>query len=185
MKVVVITGYKPSELGVFSEKNPAVTYIKQAIRKRLVPLVEAGLEWVIISGQLGVELWAAQVVVDIQLEHPHLQLGLFTPFLEQEENWNEHNKMMYEEVLIHADHVDSITKRKYENPMQFRLKNSFLVDKSDGMIIMYDSEHEASPKYILAEAMKKKERAEYEIMTITFADIQDIVEEEQWNRWEE
>lgn len=64
-----------------------------------------------ISGQLGVEIWAAEVVFDLQLDYPELQLAVLTPFLEQEEKWNDVNKELYEFVLSQADYVDSITKR--------------------------------------------------------------------------
>ena len=83
------------------------------------------MEWVIISGQLGVELWVAEVVFDIQEEYPDVKLAVFTPFLEQEENWKEDSREYYEFILSQADHVDSITKRKYESPEQFKLKINF------------------------------------------------------------
>lgn len=83
----------------------------------------------LISGQLGIELWAAEVVFDLQVEYDELKLGILTPFLEQEEKWNEDNKEYYEYIVSSADFVDSITKRKYDNPNQFRLKNEFLFQK--------------------------------------------------------
>lgn len=103
---------------------------KKAIHRKLTAFVEEGLEWVIISGQLGVELWAAEVVFEIQVEYPDLKLAVFTPFLEQEENWKEDNREYYEFILSQADHIDSITKRKYESPEQFKLKNQFLLKKA-------------------------------------------------------
>ena len=36
---------------------------QKALHRKLTTFVEEGLEWVIISGQLGVELWAAEVVL--------------------------------------------------------------------------------------------------------------------------
>jgi uncharacterized phage-like protein YoqJ len=181
VKVVAVTGYKPFELGIFSKKHEGITYIKKAIEKQLKALIEEGLEWVIISGQLGVELWAAEVVFDLQLEYPHLKLGVFTPFLDQEENWKEDNQECYHFILSKADHVDSITKRKYESPMQFRLKNQFFIEKSDALIAVYDEEKEGSPKY-MAELASAAES--YPCYFIRFPDIQAIVEEEQWNEWE-
>lgn len=177
LKVVAITGYKPFELGIFQGNHPGIGYIKKALYRRLVPLVEEGLEWVMISGQLGVELWAAETVFELQLAYPQLQLAVITPFLEQEEKWNEANRELYEMVLAQADFVDSITKKKYENPAQFRLKTQFFIQKSDGLLIVYDEEHEGSPKYML-EAAKLKE--DYPIMSITSYDLQVIVEEEQF-----
>ncbi|MBZ5479043.1 DUF1273 domain-containing protein [Bacillus sp. T_4] len=181
MKVLTVTGYKPFELGVFNEKHQGITYIKKALYKKLQELVEDGLEWVLISGQLGVEIWAAEVVFDLQLDYPELQLAVLTPFLEQEEKWNEVNKELYEFVLSQADYVDSITKKKYESPAQFRLKNQFLVEKSEGICLVYDEEHEGSPKYMLETAKKRAEREEYPIIMVTSHDLQDIVDEEKFS----
>lgn len=180
MKVVAVTGYKPFEIGIFSNDHPGVEYIKKAIHKRLLAFVEEGVEWVIISGQLGVELWAAEVVFDLQMEYPDLKLGVFTPFLEQEENWNETNKEYYEFILSQADHVDSITKRKYESPEQFRLKTQFFIEKSDVLLALYDEEKPGSPKYMAEAAKKKAELENYHRSFILFSDLQDIIEEEQW-----
>lgn len=63
MKVIAVTGYKPFELGIFKNDHPGVECIKKALRRKLTAFVEGGLEWVIISGQLGVELWTAEVVL--------------------------------------------------------------------------------------------------------------------------
>ncbi|MFS0863335.1 DUF1273 domain-containing protein [Fredinandcohnia sp. 179-A 10B2 NHS] len=179
MKVLAITGYKPFELGIFGQNHPGVGYIKTALRKQLIPLLEEGLEWVIISGQLGVELWGAEVSYELQELYPELKLAVITPFLDQEENWNETNKEYYQFILSQADYINSITNRKYDNPSQFRLKNTFFLEKSDGLLVLYDEENEGSPKYIYADAKKRAENGDYELITINGYDLQTIVEEEQ------
>ena len=181
MKVVAVSGYKPSELGIFKQNHPAISYIKAAIRKELMLLLDDGLEWVIISGQLGTELWAAEVVFELQLEFPQVQLGVITPFLQQEENWSEANKEWYESILAQADFNDSITKKKYEKPWQFRLKNQFFVEKSDALLLFYDQEKEGSPRFLYETAMQYKQQNVYEIRLIGFYDLQVLVEEEQEN----
>lgn len=177
IRILAVTGYKPFELGIFGQNHPGIEIIKKAIQKNFIPLIEDGLEWVIISGQLGVELWAAEVVFDLQLEYPEIKLAVLTPFLEQEEKWNETNKEYYEFILAGADFVDSITKRKYESPSQFRLKNQFFLQKSDGMLIIYDEEKEGSPKYLLNEARKYAEKMPYSILNIDAYDLQVIAED--------
>ncbi len=184
MKVIAVTGYKPFELGIFKNDHPGVECIRKALRRKLTAFVEDGLEWVIISGQLGVELWAAEVVFEIQVEYPDLKLAVFTPFLEQEEGWKEDNREYYEFILSQADHVDSITKRKYESPEQFKLKNQFFIEKSDALLAVYDEEKPGSPKYIVEAAKKKGEIENYHSYFILFSDLQDIIEEEQWNNAE-
>jgi uncharacterized phage-like protein YoqJ len=179
VKVAAISGYKPFELGVFQHNHPSAEYIKIAIKKSLLPLIDEGLEWVMISGQLGVELWAGEAVLELQEEYPELKLSVFTPFLNQEDSWKEGNKEWYESVLAGADHVDSITKKPYEKPWQFRLKNQFFIEKSDLLVLLYDPEKEGSPKFIYETAKKYQEANDYEIRLITLYDLQMAVEEEQ------
>ncbi|WP_210367800.1 DUF1273 domain-containing protein [Bacillus sp. REN3] len=178
-KIVAISGYKPFELGIFQQNHPAAEYIKTAIRKSLLALLDEGLEWVMISGQLGVELWAGEVVMELREEYPDLKLSVFTPFLNQEETWNDTNKEWYGSILATADHVDSITRKRYENPWQFRLKNQFFVEKSDVLLLLYDPEKEGSPKYLYETAQLFAEKQNYDIRLITLYDLQMIVEEEQ------
>lgn len=178
-KVVAISGYKPFELGIFQQNHPAVDFIKMAIRKELELLLDEGLEWVIISGQLGTEIWAAEVVFELQEDYPTLQLGVFTPFLNQEESWKEQNKELYESVLAQADYVDSITKKPYEGAWQFRLKNQFFVEKSDALLLFYDQEREGGPKFLYDVAKHYKEKHPYDLRLIGFYNLQVMVEEAQ------
>ncbi|ALC92744.1 hypothetical protein AM500_10435 [Bacillus sp. FJAT-18017] len=180
-KVITISGYKPFELGIFQPDHPAASYIKAAYKKEILPLVETGLEWVLISGQLGAELWAAEAVFELQEDFPDLKLAVITPFLEQEEKWNDKNKEWYESILLGADYVDSVTKKKYDSPNQFRLKNQFLIKKSDALILLYDSEKEGSPKFMYEMAQQVNG---YPVRLITFYDLQQIVEEEQLKKYE-
>lgn len=124
MKVLAVTGYKPFELGIFKQDDRALVYIKKAIETRLRSFIDEGLEWILISGQLGTELWAAETAYDLREEYPELKVAVITPFYGQEEKWKEPNKEMYEAVLAQADYEESLTHRPYESPLQFRQKNA-------------------------------------------------------------
>ena len=147
--------------------------------------VEEGLEWVVISGALGTELWAAEVVYDMQeRDGIDLKVAVITPFLNQEEKWSEQNKEWYESVLAQADFIDSVSRKPYEKPWQLRLKNQFIIEKSDVLLLFYDVEKEGSPKFLLEYAKKYQKEQDYEIRFIQFYDLQVIVEEEQWKNEE-
>jgi uncharacterized phage-like protein YoqJ len=182
IKVLAISGYKPFELGIFKNDHPSVTFIKAAIKKELFQMLEEGLEWVLISGQLGVELWAAEVVFELKSEFPDVKLAVITPFLDQEASWSENNSEWYKSTLVQADFIDSVTKKGYEKPWQFRLKNQFFIEKSDALLLLYDQEKEGSPKYIYEMALQYQNNHSYPIQLITFYDLQVIVEEEELKR---
>mgnify|MGYP001090610843 CR=1 FL=1 len=183
IKRLVITGYKQYELGIFDDKSPAIPIIKKALRRALIPLIEDGLEWVLLSGQLGVETWAAEVIMDLREDYPDLKYAIITPFLDQEKGWKAEKVEKYEEILLMADFHATVSKRPYEGPWQFTAKNQFLIRNSDGLLLLYDEEKEGTPKYIKEMAEKYKEKTDYTIITISFHDLETIYEEEQWKDW--
>lgn len=63
---IIITGYKPHELGIINDKHPGVI-VKKALEDRLRTLIDEGLEWVIISGQQGVESWSVRFSLNSDL----------------------------------------------------------------------------------------------------------------------
>ncbi|KWW11295.1 hypothetical protein AS888_01820 [Peribacillus simplex] len=181
MKVLYLTGYKAFEFGIFKNDHEAVKYIKKAIEQRLLPLVEDGLEWVIISGQLGTELWGAEVVFDMRKHYDQLKLGVLTPFLKQEESWNETNQEYYRSILARADFVESIFNKPYEGPQQLKIKNKYMIHKSDAMLIIFEAEKDGSAKYPYYEALKKAENQPYPIYQVNFDDLQMAAEEGNWS----
>ena len=179
MKSIFITGYRPHELGIFNDQHPGVAIIKKAIESQLRMLLDDGLEWVIVSGQQGIETWAIDVVRDLKVEFEHLKYSVITPFLEQEKNWNELKQFKYQEMITHADYVTAVTQRPYEAPWQFIEKDKFIISNTDGMLLIYDEENEASPKYVLRLVEKFQEKNDYHLIKINAYDLQVIAEEMQ------
>lgn len=185
MKRVVVTGYKQHELGIFNDDHPGIPIIQKALRSQLIALIPEGLEWIIVSGQLGVELWATEVVVELQEEYPQLKYAVLTPFTSQSQNWNEANQEKYESMIIYADYHVSLTSKPYEAPWQFAEKDKFLIRNSDGMILVYDSENEGSPKFVKRLVDQYMDNHNYQLFTITADDLNFIAEEEQLKEWYE
>jgi uncharacterized phage-like protein YoqJ len=181
LKRVLITGYKATELGIFSLKHPGIPIIKKALKKQILSLIDEGLEWVIVSGQWGVELWAAEAALELKGTYENLRVAVITPFLEQEENWSDEKKGIYSSIIARADYVNSVSKSKYSGPWQFKEKNKFLLRNTDGLVLLYDEDQEGSPKFIQQQAMQLAESQSYPIFTITAYDLQSLTEEEQMN----
>lgn len=180
-KVLAVSGYKPHELGIFNEKHEYLDYLKTAIRKKLRQLIEEyEIEWIITSGQPGVELWAAEAVISMKKEYP-VKLATLAPFFEQEERWGEQTKILYEKVWSESDYTDFISKRKYEHSSQLRMKNQFIIDKSDAFLVLYDELTEGSPQYYISCAKKKQEAAGYPVIYLTPDEIDEVIREEQEN----
>lgn len=116
VKTAYVSGYKSYELNIFKDDAPEVKYLKLFLKNKLQNLVEEGLEWVLIQGQLGIEMWTAEVVLDLQQEYPELKLGVITPFQNHTERWNEQNQLKYQQIIEKADFHDSVHHAPYEDP---------------------------------------------------------------------
>ncbi|UOQ93540.1 DUF1273 domain-containing protein [Halobacillus shinanisalinarum] len=187
MKTIVVTGYKPMEMGIFKHDDPKVEFVKKTIRKRLVSLIEEGLEWIIISGQMGVELWTAEVVLDLKNDYP-IQLGVIPPFQNQQTKWPDQLKLVYEEITEFADFYKPIYDKEYEGPYQFRAKDQFLIEHSDGCLLLFDEDTPGTPQYFLKLVKTFQEHHTYDILYITPSDLDETVEEIRMSHhdfWEE
>ncbi|WP_373895406.1 SLOG family protein [Virgibacillus sp. CBA3643] len=174
MRILTVTGYKPMELNIFKEDDPRIAFIKAAIEKRLIDFLEEGLEWVLISGQMGVELWTAEIVLDLK-ETYDVNIAIFPPFENQESRWPEELQEKYQELTTVCDFYKPIYHGDYKGAYQFKAKNMWLVDKSDGCLMLMDDEFPGSNRFFHEAAKNAKE--DYPIFTITPADLDDAVEE--------
>ncbi|ARD47325.1 hypothetical protein SporoP37_03695 [Sporosarcina sp. P37] len=184
MKRLLVSGYKAHELGIFNDQHPGIPIIKKALTDQLLPLLDQGLEWVIVSGQLGVETWVIECVWELQEDYPHLQYAVITPFLDQQAKWNETKQETYEQILALADYTVSLTNKPYEAPWQFVEKNKFLLRNSDALLLLYDEDNEGSPKFLKKMAEQLADTSNYELLTITADDLQLIAEDLQREQWE-
>lgn len=184
--VLAVSGYKPHELGIFNEKSEHLPFLKYAIKKKLQQTIEAyAVEWIITSGQPGVELWAAEATLELKQDYPHLKLATLAPFYKQDDRWSDPVKELYMQIWSNSDYVDYITKREYEHSSQLRQKNQFIIDKSSAFLVLFDEYTEGSPTYYLTYARKKAEAVDYPIIYLTPDEIEEVIrdlqEENSWN----
>lgn len=187
MRRIFLSGYKSFELGIFDQEDKRVEFIKKAIEKRILELIDNGLEWVLISGQYGVELWGAEVVLNLKKLGYEINLCVIPPFENQETRWPEPVQQKYNEIIGLADFYQPLFKGDYKGSFQFSKKNKWLADKSDGCLLLMDEENPESNKFFLNAAKNVQKQKEYPILLITPFDLEDIVSEiqmensDQWN----
>ncbi|MDV7800011.1 DUF1273 domain-containing protein [Enterococcus hirae] len=176
LKVMYISGYRSFELGVFKENDPKITVIKKVLKKEIQQLVEEGLEWVLTSGNLGIETWVTEVVAELKQEYPELKLGIIYPFKEFGNNWNENNQEKLRMTEQLADYVEAVSHQAYQSPSQLRNHTRFLLDHTDGCLLIYDPEFPGKTQYFLKEAQTYQQDQSYEIRLVSMDDLQNFSE---------
>lgn len=177
IKTLYITGYKSFEIGVFQENDPKILVIKKVLKRELTDYLNSGTEWVLVSGNLGTEMWAAEVVAELKKEYPEVKLAIIYPFQNFGENWNEKNKAALAKIEQLADYSNSVSHLPYQSPAQLKMHTRFLLEHSGAALMVYDKEYPGKSTFFLKEAELFSRQTPYEIRLITMDDLQNSVSE--------
>ncbi|MGC6767979.1 SLOG family protein [Enterococcus sp. LJL128] len=173
IKTVFVTGYRSFELNVFQENDPKVGVIKKVLKSELINFLEEGVQWFLIAGNLGVELWAGEIVLELKEEY-EVNLGVIYPFMGFGENWNEKNKELLEKIEANADYVDYVSRQPYQSPAQLKSHTAFILDHTQGCLLIYDKEYPGKTLFFEKEAEQFSETHFYEKRMISMDDLQNF-----------
>lgn len=177
IKNLYISGYRSYEVSIFTADDPKLHYIKLYFEKKLTDYIHNGLEWVIISGNIGTELWVGEVVLKLKKDYPEVKLAILLPYTGFQSKWNEKNQALFNSVAENADYLNYTSKSEYSNPSQLKNHQDFIMRNTDGCLLFYDTEHEGKVKFYYEKAKHYQESSTYEIDLITFDELQWFITE--------
>lgn len=123
------TGHRPEKMSA-----PAWLVRKQ-LQKEIQQAITQGYTTFISGMSRGVDLWAAQIVLEEQDTDPSLKLICAVPFPGFEQKWSTDWKHLFEQVLIRADLVKYICQ---EFSMEaYQIRNCWMVRHSALLIAAY------------------------------------------------
>ncbi len=103
------------------------------------------------GGALGFDQLAAQTVIRLKGEFPHIRLCMVLPCKNQDKHWSNAQKEAYRQILATADEVMYLSEDYYDGCMQKR--NRFLVD-SASCLLAYLEQNRGGTKYTVNYAEK-------------------------------
>ncbi len=181
LKKLLISGYRSYELNIFNQTDPKYLYLRKFLEKRIIRFIEEGVEWFVIGGQLGVELWAGEIILELQEDYPNVHLAIILPYTSFEENWNETNQELFKRVTHQADYVNFSSNKDYDSPSQLKGNQVFMIRNTEGAFLVYDRMNEASsdgkPKYLYNLIELYQEQSEYSLELASFDEIEFFIHE--------
>ena len=125
------------------------TQLYKVIRER----IKEGYCWFAAGGAKGFDTLAAQSVLNLKKEYPHIYLYLILPHAGQENSWSESQRALYREILEQADRAEYISDVFVRGCMQAR--NRRLVEVSSSCIA-YMTRFSGGTYYTVNAAEKQK-----------------------------
>ena len=136
-KRCAFTGYRPQKMPFgFNEADPRCIEFKARLRDTIEGLIGHGYAHFISGGALGMDMFAAEAVLDLKRDYPWITLEMVCPFKDQPAKWAPEYQDRYYRLLDNADRVTMIS-RKYTRACMF-LRNRYMVDNADLLLAAYD-----------------------------------------------
>lgn len=127
---VCFTGHRPEKLTI-PEKE-----IKLFLEEQIQKAIKDGYITFLSGMARGVDIWAAETVLNIKAEGNPIHLICCIPYDNFEVRWSEEWKQKYAEILRKADIVTYTSHQYYNGCLQVR--NQFMVDRSARLIAVYN-----------------------------------------------
>lgn len=125
--------------------------IARKLEQTVIGLIQSGVQYFGAGGALGFDTLAAQTVLKLKKEYPHIKLILVLPCLSQTKGWREEDIQIYEIIKAAADKV-VYTSQQYTRDCMHK-RNRHLVDHS-GVCICYLTESNGGTAYTVNYANK-------------------------------
>ena len=141
MSVCAFTGYRPEKFPFGdNEADPRCEQLKQKLFCEILRMTREGVI-VFMSGMArGIDLWAAEAVLQIQNVKPSqkIELWAIVPYDRQPLAWSAKERARYQRILEQAAHVEYISHDYYNGCLQKR--NRYMVDHATHLLAVYDGQ---------------------------------------------
>lgn len=126
------TGHRPEKL------NRPERVLKAALRREIVHAVQDGFTVFITGMARGIDLWAAEIVLDLRKQNSSIKLICAIPYEGFETRWSADWKQLYRYVQEEADLVRIICKGYHSGVYQIR--NEWMVNHSSRVIAVFNGQ---------------------------------------------
>lgn len=147
------TGHRPKSFPwKYNEAAPDCILLKEVLAEQIKALADRGVtDW--LSGMAqGVDLWCAQIVLDLRKENPALKLHCVLPCEGQESKWTASAQERYRSILAQANEVIYVG-QEYSRDCMLK-RNRYMVDRASILLAVYNGAYRSGTGMTVRYAQK-------------------------------
>ena len=136
-----VAGHSPQRFKFkYNEEAPLCKKVKAAITEEIRRLYAIGVRLFYVGCAVGVDTWAAEIVLDLkqQAEYSDIELFCAIPFDGHAEKFTDGQTKRYERVLSQCTHKETIS--RHYSPVAYKRLNYYMIDNSQYLIAVYDQD---------------------------------------------
>ncbi len=147
MKTCMFTGHRPQSLPFrFNENDPRCVELKSHLQKLILLKIKEGITHFLSGMALGVDSYAAEIVLELQKEYPEITLDAIIPCANQSCKWNEKQILRYHEILKKCNRKIVLQEDYTADCMEKR--NRYMVENSDCVIAVWNGSNSGTGKTV-------------------------------------
>ena len=131
------TGHRPSKYPYLGQpESEPYALLRSRLEEAVIHLTEEGAAHFISGGALGVDMLAAELIVELRQDNPLLTLEMALPCPEQAARWRREDRLRHELLCEEADVLTVIS--EFYTPFCMYERNRFLAESCDILLAVYD-----------------------------------------------
>ena len=139
-----------------NETAPECVLLKEILMEQITALADGGVTGFFSGMALGVDLWAAQIVLDFREKNLLLKLCCVLPCEGQEKKWSARTQEQYRSILKQANKTVWVSRNYTADCMLNR--NRYMVDHSSILLAVYNGAYRSGTGMTVRYAENKYRR---------------------------
>ena len=165
MQSCVIIGDKPTRFKFgYKENYAGCKRLKKRLQEQFTGLYEQGVRYFWISGALGVDMWAGEILLRMKElpEYGDIELYIVLPFEGYNTGWDERSKTRMTFLRKHSAGVMVLGTKNQSSAEIYRKRNNYLIERADCMVAIYDNDRSVRNDIgILVYSAEEKRSSDY------------------------
>lgn len=131
------TGHRPDKLYGYNPSIQGNYKILIQLKENIIKMIDSGVDTFISGMALGIDTWAARIVLKLKETYPHIKLVAAIPCANHSGRWVQSSKDEWQMIVDRCDTVHYVSDQAYTHwCMQDR--NVWMVDNSKYVIAVWD-----------------------------------------------
>ena len=171
IKKCAFTGHRPQNLPFgFNETDERCAALKQKLKFEIIKQIEINGVTHFISGMaLGVDMFAAEIVLGLKGSYNNIKLEIAIPCETQAEKWNETLRNRYFDIAAQCDKETMLQHEYTADCMEKR--NRYMIEQADYIIAVWDGTPSGTGKTVQFAQRQGKSVRKIDPITLETQDI--------------
>lgn len=156
-KIACFTGHRPQSIPYLWEEDSVQSHrLKEELKNSIVYLIENNGVTHFISGMaLGVDMIAAEIVLNLKKKYPNITLECAIPCETQANYWTEKYRDRYFSIIEMSD-KETLLQTHYSRDCMHK-RNRYMIDNSDYVVAVWNGLPSGTGKTVLYAREKNKQ----------------------------